>query len=61
MYNLRKSCTAMKCKQANEFALSSPFLHSQIKKIISINIIINDTWEILYIFFISQQARVTFN
>ena len=55
-YNLRKSCTAMKCKQANEFALSSPFLHSQIKKIIPINIIINDTWEKIYIFHFSASA-----
>ena len=46
----------MKCKQANEFALSSPFLHSQIKKIIPINIIINDTWEKIYIFHFSASA-----
>ena len=40
----------MKCKQANEFALSSPFLHSPI------NIIINDTWEKMYIFHFSASA-----
>ena len=32
MYNPRKSCAAVERKQANEFASSSPFLHSQIQK-----------------------------
>ena len=31
-YNLHKSCAAVERKQANEFASSSPFLQSQIKK-----------------------------